>query len=137
MTPPLKPCDIVDRLSGTTISDAFNDGRITSGVFAEQLITDRHDARDEILRLRAEIESLRRSSAWRPISEAPRDGTEILAYRDGFRRVSWWTKGWFHAFIDKAPTHFQPLPTPPEGEDGVAAEDGSTAGAPIAGRLLK
>lgn len=97
MTPPLKPCDIVDRLSGTTISDAFNDGRITSGVFAEQLITDRHDARDEILRLRAEIESLRRPSAWRPIGEAPRDGTpiqaripghgsdNIIAWQDGLR----------------------------------------------------
>lgn len=137
-----KPCDdIVERLSGTAISDAFNDGWITSGVFAERLIEDRHDARDEILRLRAEIESLRRPSAWREIAEAPRDGTVVLVnckhdgvvpakWEDGWGVESAWRHdpgGW-----PQDPTHFQPLPTPPGGgeeEKGVLAEDGETAGA--------
>jgi hypothetical protein len=63
---------------------------------------------------------------WRPISEAPRDGTEILAWADEVVRMKW-VEGddyglWVYADETLSdicpdaiqPAHFQPLPPPPE-----------------------
>ena len=44
--------DIVDRLREAIIADAFEAGRIQSGVLAERLMKERLDAADEIERLR-------------------------------------------------------------------------------------
>lgn len=67
--------------------------------------------------------------AWRPISEAPRDGTAILLYEDDSVTTAWWYKHWREGFwytgYDCAdhgsfkverPTHWMPLPAPPEGK---------------------
>lgn len=59
---------------------------------------------------------------WRPISEAPRDGTTILVwFNDGWAEneaiSSWWDRehGWTCQYTDSIqPTHFMPLPAPPE-----------------------
>lgn len=69
-------------------------------------------------------------SEWQPIETAPKDGTHILlawSYKNGTPpRVSecfwrndmpfsqdgvWWC---FHGRMFAEPTHWQPLPTPPE-----------------------
>jgi hypothetical protein len=68
------------------------------------------------------------STDWRPIDSAPRDGTEVLLYgrteRDGrfFApdcNVGWWDEenlgGWQARDLPIDPTHWAPLPQPPEG----------------------
>ena len=75
------------------------------------------------------------SEGWRPISEAPRDGTQLLLFAavpeveglsfDGpIRLTGYWdsldeawcsTLSTFHGPFVK-PTHFMPLAAPPEGE---------------------
>ena len=66
------------------------------------------------------------SEGWRPISEAPKDGTVVLALLTGgdlphtirYVREKWmiaWDAYDLSASCD-APTHFMPLPAPPEGE---------------------
>ncbi len=47
--------DIVDRLREPIIADAFEAGKIQSGIIAERLMLERLDAADEIDRLRDEI----------------------------------------------------------------------------------
>lgn len=47
--------DIVERLREPVIADAFAEGVITSGILCERLIRERHDAADEIERLRSYI----------------------------------------------------------------------------------
>ena len=59
---------------------------------------------------------------WRPISEAPKDGTRVLLWRrairdqptpimaDGF----WCETCWVWPYLLSEPTHWQPLPAPPE-----------------------
>lgn len=82
------------------------------------------------------IALLRRFSAesvagqWRTIETAPKDGTQILAFAAGspprrvdFYSVAQWAEangmgsveGWFWSFAIR-PTHWQPLPLPPEGD---------------------
>lgn len=67
--------------------------------------------------------------AWRPIEEAPRDGTEILAAipkwnsPGHYQRVVWWEDSlmaWVDGSADslgdpytEEPTHWKPLPVPP------------------------
>lgn len=58
-------------------------------------------------------------SGWRPISEAPRDGTQVLVAAPdcGMMVARWLSGGWddgdFNSFMSW-PTHWQPLPPPPD-----------------------
>lgn len=69
----------------------------------------------------AEIERLRALTTWRPIAEAPKDGTEMLGMiRPKLIRLIWWfspsskTFGWFDESSRRVkPTHWLPLPPPP------------------------
>ena len=67
---------------------------------------------------------------WRPIETAPKDGTRILAYGKGpYGHVEWFTSQWDKSqscwvsepneateynYEDCHPTHWMPLPPPPE-----------------------
>ena len=70
--------------------------------------------------------------AWRPISEAPRDGTHILLWQGGCDPacvVGYWDeddelpswRDYQHCildFMDEPITHWLPIPQAPEGGDG-------------------
>jgi hypothetical protein len=57
---------------------------------------------------------------WRPISEAPRDGTRVLGWEDGEHRITRWNGvtqfgGWLAVpgqWNIWHPTHWMPLPPP-------------------------
>lgn len=57
-------------------------------------------------------------SSWQPIDTAPKDGTDILAYLGKGRVgvVCWWDSppGWYSMKSAEQPTHWKPLPAPPE-----------------------
>lgn len=72
-----------------------------------------------------------RTSTWKPIETAPKDGTAILTWKHGWREVekcryipplktgSYESAGYWelvHAFSEEHPTHWMPLPEPPEDE---------------------
>lgn len=72
---------------------------------------------------------MKATQAWRPIETAPTDGTEALLYepdackphRPGRMFVGWWQDGlgWTDSegcHHGDDPTHWLPLPEPPEGE---------------------
>jgi hypothetical protein len=71
------------------------------------------------------IEIVRKHTGWQPISTAPKDGTRILVFQNGGRGIAWWQgtggepshlwchhDGDFRAYCN--PTHWMPLPPPPE-----------------------
>jgi hypothetical protein len=61
-------------------------------------------------------------SDWQPIETAPKDGTKILAWEFDDYTIVWWgvsASGWYgwkfsDDWISCYPTHWQPLPAPPE-----------------------
>lgn len=67
------------------------------------------------------------NSGWRPIETAPRDGSDVLTWWDGKRRIAWsydrkgpWLTAGDAWNMDCAeytqPTHWMPLPAPPTTE---------------------
>ncbi len=76
------------------------------------------------LRLLATITALKAERVWQPIETAPRDGSRFLAFQrgDGDQRFEcWWQddfgiwSGWMDDWDgEPEPTHWMPLPTPPE-----------------------
>jgi len=56
-------------------------------------------------------------SEWQPIATAPKDWTNILFFADEDIGICWWdvdAGAWKSAYRDEYPTHWQPLPEPPE-----------------------
>jgi len=70
------------------------------------------------------------SSNWQPISTAPKDGTAVLTFQEspltgGKMKVALWRddtvpKGW--SASEDAPTHWMPLPVPPNSTDQQVAD---------------
>ena len=78
--------------------------------------------------------SVEKANGWRPIADAPKDGSTILIYSPNasraVREVSWSipyegaTDGWWatphgpqgrgYTILPESPTHWKPLPPPPE-----------------------
>ena len=57
--------------------------------------------------------------AWRPIETAPKDGSLVWGF-SSYEKIPYaccWDEGkWISEEYDVHPTHWQPLPPPPEGE---------------------
>lgn len=105
-------------------SDAAFDGRGWEAMA-------RTDRDRYLARSRAALEAAERA-AWRPVSEAPKDGTPVLVCGaenrpDKMDVAEWhyWANGHCYCWategalnmqpLDPPPTHFRPLPAPPEG----------------------
>lgn len=82
------------------------------------------DADIEIIH--AALSALVSNKGWMPIESAPRDGTDIIGLNENqgvFRYVCWWNPS--HGYFtctggdNCQPTHWQPLPTPPQDKKGV------------------
>lgn len=77
--------------------------------------------RDQYVALLRAKETSMTSSDWRPISEAPKDGTKILLWVPDnvctpMQHVGWWDGSMWKANLCGSwfnPTHWQPLPPPP------------------------
>ena len=102
--------------------------------FTEKYVIPSMTAFTFISRLRAALRASSPSEPWRPISEAPKDGTVILVGGAGWCAVGhcgdedgrWWTT---HPCLigvrpglatngAEDPTHWQPLPLPPRPAEG-------------------
>lgn len=77
-------------------------------------------AKEELLKLRelasAIARDLDRDIRWRPIKDAPKDGTEVLLYEDNWSKTGFYVAGegwWSASGTAMFPTHFAFL-TPPE-----------------------
>jgi nucleoside 2-deoxyribosyltransferase len=90
-----------------------------------------------------ELAALREQVAWRPIETAPLDGTKIDLWSPSGVRITdaWWCAkrvAWVHKWLDDfdgigtvriegviPPTHWQPLPEPPEQLAAIDQPEGS------------
>ena len=77
---------------------------------------------EEVTRLKAEVERLRKAGEWQPIETAPKDGTWFIAGFDGDlpSRHAWaamciWECGRFEVQeTPDQPDYWMPLPKPPQ-----------------------
>ena len=101
-------------------------GEAACAAFVARYDRDPHEARE--VRMRAALEAAE-AAAWRPIAEAPRDGTKVLVCNSGGvwddRQVLPGIKApdgqplngrQFRTNHKGRPTHYRPLPSPPTGE---------------------
>jgi hypothetical protein len=58
---------------------------------------------------------------WQPIDTAPKDGQQVLVYEEGAIFISQWVDNkdegigwWDHGIVLPPPSHWMPLPDPPE-----------------------
>ena len=72
-------------------------------------------------RLRARAAEMERAQQWRPIAEAPRDGTSVIlgwSGHDDWTCTACWSEGGWSAdnYLEwmTQPTHFRPLPLAPD-----------------------
>lgn len=87
-----------------------------------------YDASDTISCLRDQVRHANERATWHPIDTAPKDGTEILVCGPEWLRagVAVWSEHdacWQeacnvepHQYTTRPPTHWMPLPEPPEGK---------------------
>lgn len=80
-----------------------------------------------------------RAAQWQGIETAPKDGTRVLIFSEGHVCIAYWSEdayfgeteyarpGWqifncemdhWYSVATETPTHWQPLPEPPKGEEG-------------------
>lgn len=120
--------DIVERLQDDRA--AFRGGS-GAAQFAAETIRDLRAAIEERDRRIAELEG---ENAWQPIETAPKDGVDIMAWPQPISRqpfVAFWDEArggqWSQwPGRDRAnPTHWRPLPTPPQ---EIATTEGSGHG---------
>ena len=80
-----------------------------------------HDVRQDVDAL-CDLALTALSPGWRPIEEAPKNGTTVWAYQNGlqFSAAFYMTSNggrWSHGgAYNIEPTHFMPLPSPPKSE---------------------
>lgn len=78
----------------------------------------------ELAAAQAELAALRAAQEWRPIEEAPKDGTNVLATDGTDQLVVWWNRAdkewfWMDEEVEFTLTHFRPLQPPlPKGGEG-------------------
>jgi hypothetical protein len=75
----------------------------------------------------ATADALRQRMAWKPIGTAPTDGSPILGWQSNGAVVCWWVPEWEWwemtrrgATMLAKPSHWMPLPEPPQDADAVA-----------------
>ncbi len=75
----------------------------------------------ELDTLRKRVAELEAEKEWRPISEAPRDGSGVLTWSEynGFNVDNFCGNEHRFDWNWGEPTHYQPLPTPPAAQPGV------------------
>ena len=77
---------------------------------------------EQALAFWAAVSRLARAAMWQPIATAPKDGTEALVYDAGAIVIALWStedgqSGWWdNGIMNPSPTHWMPLPAPPEAE---------------------
>lgn len=113
-----------ERLTADAIFRLRSALTIRNGRPATNLSRVRHE---DLLAILDDLDARRRSPSpeaveWRPIESAPKDGTAVLTIHVGVDRhyeIAWFERrGWYGQasgyWQDKdAPTHWQPLPSPP------------------------
>lgn len=127
MTPTLLPPERIAEIEKRHIDNGGNDIEWVPGAgFVLEAFDATYDDRAALL---SHIRALEEEAKWRPIETAPKDGTPVLLFfpagpHHGGAIEGWWFSspkeiddGW-ETIIGTIgePTHWRPLPDPPEGE---------------------
>lgn len=130
----LAACEELERLRDACVSTGWLDSEtpLSMSNHVVQMYGEACVAQDNAAKLRAENERLRQSHQWRPMSEAPRDGTEValeVAIKEEHERartmmVGRWVDGFWRemthneerCFYDASFARWLPLPPIPTKE---------------------